>query len=109
MTLEISLKIREWLSRYLDGEISLRQFEDWFIPVAWGIPRTANQGTLELVGEIELRLAEFSNGHWTEPELRTTLEPLVTFYKTEVTSENLHNSGKYSFQSSLTLPSPHVG
>lgn len=102
MTREIDLEIRDWLGRYLDEEISLRQFEDWFVPVAWGIPRTANQGTLGLFGEIELRLAEFSNGHWTEPELRAKLEPLATFYKTEVVSENVHNSGNYSFQSSLT-------
>lgn len=79
MTREIDLEIRDWLGQYLDEAISLRQFEEWFVPVAWGIPRTANQGILGLVGEIELRLAEFSNGHWTEPELRAKLEPLATF------------------------------
>jgi len=63
MTLEIDLEIRDWLGRYLDGKISLGQFEERFVPAAWGIPRTAKQGTLRLVGEIELRLAEFSNGH----------------------------------------------
>ena len=78
MTREIGLEIRDRLTRYLDGEISLRQFEDWFIPVAWASPQTVNQGTLELVGEIELRLAEFSNGHWTESQLRAKLEPLAT-------------------------------
>jgi hypothetical protein len=87
MTREIDLEIRDRLSQYLDEGISLGQFEEWFVPVAWGIPRTANQDTLGLVGEIELRLAEFSNGHWTEPELRTKLEPLATFYKIDNTQE----------------------
>jgi hypothetical protein len=102
MTREIDLEIRDWLGQYLDEAITLSQFEERFVPVAWGIPRTANQRTLGLVGEIELRLAEFSNGHWTEAELRTKLEPLATFYKTEVVAEHVQNSGHYSFQSSLT-------
>jgi len=75
------LEIRDRLAQYLDGEISLGQFEEWFVPVAWGVPRTANECTLALVGEIELRLAEFSSGHWTEPELRTKLQPLATASK----------------------------
>ena len=75
------LEIRDRLAQYLDGEISLRQFEDWFVPVAWNVARNANDGTVALVGEIELRLAEFANGHWTEPELRTKLQPLATSSK----------------------------
>ena len=110
MTLEIDLEIRDWLGQYLDGKISLRQFEDWFVPAAWGIPRTASPGTLRLVGEIELRLAEFSNGHWTEPELRAKLEPLATFYQTEVVPEHAPNAGNYSFQSSLIpAATPQLG
>jgi hypothetical protein len=102
MTSETDLEIRDWLGQYLDDAISLRQFEDWFVPVAWGIPRTANPGTLGLVGEIELRLAEFSNGHWSEAELRSKLQPLSAIYKTETVPEHMPNSGAQSFQCILT-------
>ncbi len=84
MTSGIDLEIRASLVRYLSDEISLAEFEDWFVPVAWGIERTGNRGAIELAGEIELRLAEFSNGHWSEPELRGKLASLADVYVTDL-------------------------
>jgi len=81
MARETDLEICDRLVQYLDGEISLHQFEDWFVPTVWSVSRTTDAGTQALVGEIELRLAEFSNGHWTEAELRTNLEALATSHK----------------------------
>lgn len=108
MTHGIDLEIRTRLGQYLGGEISLHEFEDWFIPTAWGILRTANGGLAELVGEIELRLAEFSNGHWTEPELRAKLEPLVSIYETAVASDYQESRNTYSLESSLSLRVTHL-
>jgi hypothetical protein len=84
MTGGIDLEIRDRLARYLNDDISLHEFEEWFVPVAWSIEQTQNANAIELAGEVELRLAEFSNGDWTEAELRSKFEPLVSMYRTEL-------------------------
>lgn len=77
----LDIQIREQLSRYLAHEISLDQFQDWFVSSTWSVHQTANEIAIELSDEIELRLAEFSNGDWTAEELRAQLKHLVESYK----------------------------
>ena len=60
---------------YVSGWLSREQFEDWFVPATWSVPLDAE--TMQLVNRIKLRLAEFLNGDWTEPELRTELAKLM--------------------------------
>jgi hypothetical protein len=100
MTSGIDLEIRASLVRYLNGDISLAEFEDWFVPVAWSIERTGNRDAIELAAEIELRLAEFSNGHWTEPELRSKLASLSGVYETELSDGVPDPSHAYWLRSS---------
>jgi hypothetical protein len=102
MTGAIDLEIRDRLARYLNGDISLHDFEDWFVPVSWDIEQIHNSKANELAGEIELRLAEFSNGDWTEAELRSKLEPLVSIYRTELIPLP-QRPDAYSVQSSLHI------
>lgn len=79
----LDLTIREWLARYLAGENSLRQFQEWFVPATWrGVFTSA--AALDLAHEVELRLAEYTNGHWTERELRSLLLPLVRAYAVDL-------------------------
>lgn len=80
MQSSLDLEIREWLARYLAGEISLRAFQEWFLPIAWNVEESENPGAVELAYDIELRLFEFSNGDWTEDELRRLLRPFVQNY-----------------------------
>ena len=104
MAIRADLEIRSTLVRYLNSEISLAEFEDWFVPVAWNVEKTGNREAPELAAEIELRLAEFSNGHWSEPELRKILAPLVGVYETELSEEVAHVDCGYSLRdSSLDL------
>ena len=79
------LEIRRWLTRYLSGEISLREFEDWFVPVSWDVEKTENNFAIELAHTIELRLAEFSSGHRSEDDLQSSLRPLVQTLEHPVT------------------------
>lgn len=58
------------LQSYLIGVESLDEFEDWLVSRSWDVHRTEDQPAIHLVSEIELRLAEFTSGHWTEEELR---------------------------------------
>lgn len=77
----LSSDIRSRLSSYLAREMSLEQFEEWFIPATWQVHTSGDLDAVELAGTIKLRLAEFTNGHWTEDELREQLIPLVTRYE----------------------------
>jgi hypothetical protein len=73
---EIKLKIRA----LVDGELSLADFQSWFVPATWGIES-------EFASEVELRLAEASSGHWSEDETKDLLANLVD--KSMVTNRRL--------------------
>ena len=77
MQAPLDLEIRQQLARYLAKRITLDDFEDWFVAESWNVHRDENTAATDLVFELELRLAEFSNGHWTEDDLRGILQLLV--------------------------------
>ena len=58
------------IRNYLVGGESLDDFEDWFVSRSWDVHLTDDLAAANLVAEIELRLAEFSEEHWSEGELR---------------------------------------
>ncbi len=67
-------KIREVARQYIAGLVPLRQFQEWFASQTWNVDPVAEAGDLrQLVNEIDLLLAEFSSGHWTEQELKGKL------------------------------------
>jgi len=84
MRRSLDIEIRDKLASYLVGEISLRDFEDWFVPVSWNVIHSGNQVAVNLVYEIELWIAEFSDGFWSEDELKDQLRPLVENYRIEL-------------------------
>lgn len=57
------------LRAHLIGLQSLDQFEDWFVSHSWDAHQAADQAALDLISDIELRLAEHSDGHWSDEEL----------------------------------------
>lgn len=61
--------LRTQLARYLTGESSLREFRRWFLPLMWDLTQE-NQLVSPLARRIELHLAEYMNGHWTEDALK---------------------------------------
>lgn len=65
--------IRDQIARYLSGDISLAEFEDWFVPRAWVAAREGSAAALDLVMQIELLLGEFSSGHRTEDDVKAAL------------------------------------
>ena len=81
MMFQSDLEIRMQLVRYLTKEISLDEFEDWFVARSWNYYEAASPLLLELVSQIELLLAEFSNGHLPEEQLRREIAPFATYYE----------------------------
>lgn len=68
-----SAPVREHLQAYLLGLEKLPDFHAWF--VGW---RQANpDGGDGLTHDIDLRLAEYTGGHWSEPQLRGLLLGLL--------------------------------
>jgi hypothetical protein len=85
MLSSIDQDIREMVARYVSGAVSLREFQEWFVPRIWNIDANGDAAGAQLANRIELLLAEYSNGDWTEEELRKKLtlyaqplqEPLI--------------------------------
>src|SRR3990170_8748980 len=73
-------EIRCYLVQFLDKDIDLDTFANWFAENTWNIHRQEDQSAQELAYSIELLLAEHSSGHLSKDELRTELLPLVTSY-----------------------------
>ncbi len=70
-------EMREHLRRYLSREISLGEFREWFDVETWDIIDKCPAATQQFAGEIDLRIAEFTNGHLTEDDLRALLQALL--------------------------------
>ena len=83
MDFQSEFELRQELARYLKGQCTLKDFEDWFVARSWNFSQNSNPSLRKLVSQIELSIAEFSNGDWTENELRQQLRILTTTYEIE--------------------------
>lgn len=63
---------------YLARAISLQDLDAWIARETWDALDDADPATVELIGEVELSLAEYTSGHADEHELRADLAALVT-------------------------------
>ena len=72
-----AIEIRQRLLEWLDGSISLRQFEDWFVPATWNAHRENDPDAESLADEIEMNLSEYSGGQQNLEQLRGALRELA--------------------------------
>ena len=86
MSISLTSDIRDRLSRYVEGETSLQAFDEWFVPATWNVDQTDDQEAIGLTYEVILRLAEFSNGDCTEPELKALLRPVASGRRSAVSA-----------------------
>lgn len=70
-------ELRERLHRYVVGEIDLHSFREWFVAQAWNIDKRVDESTAALVHEVDLVLAEFDHGDWTEEEVKHHFNSLI--------------------------------
>jgi hypothetical protein len=79
-------RILEAVDRYVHGEVTLVSFEEWFVPTAWDVSRTASEGSAlhDLAAEIYLRIAENDLGHLPEAELKKSLASAAEKARTPV-------------------------
>jgi hypothetical protein len=77
MLTALGAEIRQELRRYLAGELPIAEFTDWFIPILWDAAEGNNEAAADLAAHVDLLLIEYSNGDWTEDQLRDLLRPLA--------------------------------
>ena len=94
------IELREKLTALINGDVSLDAFEDWFTVASWNAHQDSSAAAQRLVGAIELRLGEYSNGHLSAAELNRELEALVLVEPIHVT---------HSLNIDIPIPQqPHV-
>lgn len=69
--------IRHHLTRYLAGNLSLNELQDWLINATWNMEATASPAAVQFAYSLELTLAEFSSGFLTPGQLRSDLIDLA--------------------------------
>jgi hypothetical protein len=83
----LDIQIREAVLGFISGKTDLQSFEDWFVPATWDIEKSGSPAqTFELAHEIELLLAEYTNGHRSESNLKEELSRVIPVYRAEFRS-----------------------
>ena len=86
---------------------SLDEFEDWLVRQSWNMHRDSDPRAQKLVGKIELAVAEFYDGHLSEPLLRQRLRNLASTYEFSFNPPN-DDAGSITYTSNSTVQIPHV-
>lgn len=77
-------ELRDQITRYVTGAVSIAAFQRWFDPQAWNVDKSSESQTADLVHSVELLLSEFSHGDWTEEELKLELASLIILARRSV-------------------------
>ena len=72
MGLSLRDEINVRLSNYLAGQDELSELHNWLIPATWDVDAEPEK-VKRLAHRVQLLLAEYSNGHQSEEELRSAL------------------------------------
>lgn len=72
-----SSQIKEQLARFLEGQIHLDAFEDWFVASTWNVHLSGSVSAEDLTFAVEESLSEFSSEHIDKRELRDELANLI--------------------------------
>jgi len=70
-------QIRLHLNAWINGKISLSEFEDWFVPETWDVHKSGDKKAEDLVDEIELNLSEYSGGYLSKEQLLEAMKSLL--------------------------------
>ena len=72
-------EIKRGLLAYLMDEQPFEDFQEWLSDLAWVPVGKFSPRDVELIRDIELRVAEFTGGYLNEEELRSVLRELAGF------------------------------
>lgn len=69
--------VRAHIAALLNGQLSLDDFEDWIVSSSWNVLQHVDAEVRQLVGAIELRVAEHSSGHLDHADLLAEFQALL--------------------------------
>ena len=74
----LEFEIRDKLVDLVTGEITVDAFDHWLSAASWNMHKDSSVDARLLVGSIELVLAEHSEGHLSDEELRRRLVAIAS-------------------------------
>jgi hypothetical protein len=74
------------LTEYVEGDLALREFHAAFAPLAWDAESGGDARSEELAYDVMHRIAEYTQGQWDEPALRTLLCQIAATQRTPASS-----------------------
>ncbi len=77
MPRSIASDLRDRLARYLAGALSLTDVRLWLASAVWDIEGSGDQRAVSLLHALELALAKYANGDWTDAELKELFRSLL--------------------------------
>lgn len=100
---ELEQEVRRRAADYVVGSSTIAEFELWLSPLAWSLNDQSAPSLRELVADLELRIAEFTSGAWSEDQLRWLVSDIA--FPPATTSEilvvDLRESGETDSERSL--------
>jgi hypothetical protein len=82
-----ALEMRRHVARYLAGQDTLDDLEEWFAPAGWEAEDAGDPIAADLAESLLLLLSEFARGHWSETDFKGHLRPLLQNQSVVVASE----------------------
>jgi hypothetical protein len=74
----LEIQITHEAVRCIEGNSSLEQFREWFVPVSLDIETSANQSAIALAHRIDGILAEAASAKWSDSEIVDELARIVS-------------------------------
>jgi len=101
--MNITSELYEKVIEYVNDEISVTQFENWLLPNLGQILALPDCPPRDLAADIQLGLAEMSNGDRSEAELKDLIRELI-----EHSDIVICEPTPYSVSAGTTNPSPVI-
>ena len=78
MDRSLAQRIIAQVEAYLGGDNDLDALDEWLALNAWDVRQREDEPAAAICGELMLALAEYSNGDWTEDELRDLFRQAIS-------------------------------
>lgn len=90
-------ELQDKVAQMVQGQISISAFKDWFMPYSVNAHQEQNREVRQGIGKIMGRLAEYSQQHLSEEELRQQLAPIagiiiVNLHHAPIIVANIHDN-----------------